>query len=153
LDEKLGKMIPSPERSQTPSLKGSTISSATILSSFTCTISWEKRTNSWFLWTRKKNQAREKGKRQKEKERKNPWSKNEPNNKLLWRNLATVKGKKAQSKPLKEIFHSWYVVLLRLYSPGPRGKKPERNSTLKEIQRKRKQVKLDIGLGFKFPLV
>jgi len=70
LDEKLGKMIPSPERPQTPSLKGSTISSATILSSLRVPLAEKKERTVDFYDPEKKNQARKKEKRQKTKERK-----------------------------------------------------------------------------------
>jgi len=79
LDEKLGKMIPSPERPQTPSLKGSTISSATILSSLRVPLAEKKERTVDFYEPEKKikQETRKKGK---DKERKNPWSKIEPNN-------------------------------------------------------------------------
>jgi len=72
LDEKLGKMIPSPERPQTPSLKGSTISSATILSSLRVPLAEKKERTVDFYEPEKKIKQE---KRKKAKERKNPRSK------------------------------------------------------------------------------
>jgi len=69
LDEKLGKMIPSPERPQTPSLKGSTISSATILSSLRVPLAEKKERTVDFYEPEKKikQEKRKKGKRQRKK--------------------------------------------------------------------------------------
>lgn len=70
-------MIPSPESAQTPSLREVPYQCYHIIE---CVPLAEKKNEQLIFYDpEKKNQAR---KRQKDKERKNPWSKNEPNKKL-----------------------------------------------------------------------
>jgi len=59
---------------------------------------------------------------EKRQRKKSMVQKRAPNNALKQKSWS--KREKEQSEPLKEIFHSWYVVLPGLDSPEPSGKSP-----------------------------
>jgi len=127
-----------------PFLKGSTISMLPYYR--VCTISWERNEQLIFYDPEKKNQAR---KRQKDKERKNPWSKNEPTYTLL-KQIVKIKGKRTFRTfegdfPLLVCGFTW------TWLPWTKRKKAWDKLTLKKAWEDGNRPRTDIGPGFKFP--